>query len=203
MADAAAAVPSFAQMLASLAAPATLAGNAHAWSDDGLADDVAVLSREGAERSRESAVCVPSQEQRHPAGQPVPPRKPPLAERDLHWENSRTPAKSHRLTISEVGSSGLAPAAKSFKRASITIRVSAAECAQLRARAAESGLTLSAYLRSCTLEAESLRAQVKSALAQLRAPAAENPPGSIEKPSLFGRVAQIWPRRGEQKAANA
>jgi len=32
----------------------------------------------------------------------------------------------------------------------------------------EAGLTVSAYLRSCTFEAEALRAQVKEALAELR-----------------------------------
>ena len=63
-----------------------------------------------------------------------------------------------------------ATAAKPPRTASITIRLSEAECAQLRQRAAESGLTVSAYLRSCTLEVESLRAQVKDTLAQLRAP---------------------------------
>jgi hypothetical protein len=55
------------------------------------------------------------------------------------------------------------------KSASIHIRLSLAESAQLRERAAEAGLTVSAYLRSCVLEAETLRAQVKQALAQLRA----------------------------------
>ena len=49
---------------------------------------------------------------------------------------------------------------RNLKSASITIRMSKAECAQLRTRAAEAGLTMSAYLRSCTFEAESLRALV-------------------------------------------
>jgi hypothetical protein len=40
---------------------------------------------------------------------------------------------------------------------------------QLRKRAADAGLSVSAYLRSCTFDAESLRAQVKDALARLRA----------------------------------
>ena len=43
-----------------------------------------------------------------------------------------------------------------------------AECARLHQRAAEAGLTVSAYLRSCALEAEALRAQVKQALAELK-----------------------------------
>jgi hypothetical protein len=57
------------------------------------------------------------------------------------------------------------PAPKCF---SVTVRLSEAENVQLRQRAAEAGLTVSAYLRSCVLEAETLRAQVKEALAQLR-----------------------------------
>ncbi len=84
----------------------------------------------------------------------------------------RTHARSHakdgdaRVACGPIeGNSG-----KPARTASITIRLSEAECAQLRQRAAESGLTVSAYLRSCTLEVESLRAQVKDTLAQLRAP---------------------------------
>jgi hypothetical protein len=54
------------------------------------------------------------------------------------------------------------------KRASVTVRMSREEFIQLRARSVEANLTMSAYLRSCTFEAESLRAQVKQALAELR-----------------------------------
>jgi len=46
--------------------------------------------------------------------------------------------------------------------------MSRAECAQLHSRAAEAGLSVSAYLRSCTFEAETLRAMVKDTMAQLR-----------------------------------
>lgn len=53
--------------------------------------------------------------------------------------------------------------------ASVTFRMSKAECAQLQRRASEAGMTMSAYLRSCTFEAEALRAQVKQALAELKA----------------------------------
>jgi hypothetical protein len=59
------------------------------------------------------------------------------------------------------------------KSASVTVRLSEEENAQLRERAAEAGLTISAYLRSCTLEAETLRAQVKQALTALRAASLE------------------------------
>jgi hypothetical protein len=54
------------------------------------------------------------------------------------------------------------------KRSSITVRLSETECAQLRQRAGDAGLTVSGYLRSCTFEVETLRAQVKEALAALR-----------------------------------
>jgi hypothetical protein len=56
-----------------------------------------------------------------------------------------------------------------LRSASVTIRLSRTECARLHQRAAEAGLTVSAYLRSCAVEAESLRAQVKQALAELKA----------------------------------
>jgi hypothetical protein len=76
-----------------------------------------------------------------------------------------------------------------LKRASITIRLTEPECAQLRRRAAEAGITVSAYLRSCALEVESLRTQVKETLAHLR----ESTP--VPAPSLPSRQKpwfQFW-----------
>jgi Mobilization protein NikA len=58
---------------------------------------------------------------------------------------------------------------ESRKRASVTVRMSRAESVRLQQRAAEAGLTVSAYLRSCAFEVETLRAQVKQTLAELRA----------------------------------
>lgn len=94
-----------------------------------------------------------------------------------------------------------AVARRESRSTSVTIRLSNQECAQLRQRAAEAGLTVSAYLRSCVLEADSLRAQVKEALAELRFT------GKSEKPTvsnlaatiatrrpMFGWLARIWPR---------
>jgi hypothetical protein len=46
-------------------------------------------------------------------------------------------------------------------------------------------LTVSAYLRSCTFEAEALRAQVKEVLAQLSANADEKAPAA-KQPQKFG-----------------
>lgn len=69
------------------------------------------------------------------------------------------------------------------KCASVTVRMSEVEAAQLQQRAAEAGLTVSAYLRSCTFEVEALRAQVKQALTELRATqAVPNVPSSTPPP---------------------
>jgi hypothetical protein len=55
------------------------------------------------------------------------------------------------------------------RRAVVSVRLTEVEIAQLRDRAGESGISVSAYMRSCVLDAEILRAQVKQALAEMRA----------------------------------
>jgi hypothetical protein len=60
-----------------------------------------------------------------------------------------------------------------LKRCTISVRLNLVESEILRLRAAESGMTISAYLRSCVLEADQLRAQVKQALAELRSKTTE------------------------------
>ena len=81
---------------------------------------------------------------------------------------------------------GQAVARRESRSASVTIRLSNQECAQLRQRAVEAGLTVSAYLRSCVLEADSLRAQVKEALAGLRSA------GEGEKPTARNPAPRSW-----------
>ena len=54
------------------------------------------------------------------------------------------------------------------KCVTISVRLSAAEAKTLRRRADESELSVSDYLRSCVLEADQLRAQVKQVLAEVR-----------------------------------
>jgi hypothetical protein len=84
--------------------------------------------------------------------------------------------------------------------------MSKAECAQLHRRAAEAGLTVSAYLRSCTFEAESLRAMVKDTLAQLRSGTTPDKPANPAPPrrARFGRLMNILtPRRGSPRVAQA
>jgi hypothetical protein len=56
---------------------------------------------------------------------------------------------------------------KSERQVSMSLRVAASEQALIKARAAEAGLSISAYLRQCALEVEKLRAQVHHTLALL------------------------------------
>jgi Mobilization protein NikA len=157
---------SFAGMLASLTAPARK--RSPDW-DDELAEDVINLSYERAlstharyrssARDDRSLTDLPDPEPPRAAtsqplaprvSEPLPPKASPV--RPVSEPISSSPAHTERR-----------------KDASITIRLSAVECEQLHQRAAEAGLTLSAYLRSCTLEVETLRTLVKSTLAQLQA----------------------------------
>jgi hypothetical protein len=169
------------------------------WSDDALEDDIATLSYEHALRARAryrsadatdqlltqpvKSGAEPEPECPRPRGLmpavavPAAPTLPPLPPPAAHAE------------------AGLpAPQESSRKCASITIRLSRAECEQLRQRAAEAGLTVSAYLRSCTFEAESLRALVKDTMAQLRAANTMEPPAAPPPPRLSwlqGRVRRL------------
>ncbi len=108
-------------------------------------------------------------------------RKPPLSERGAPL--GRLPLNPGSVGIREWNPEAASPSfaastesglsapsdtlAENRKSASITIRLSKPERALLHQRAAAAGLTVSAYLRSCFLDAENLRAQVKETLAQL------------------------------------
>ena len=191
--------PSFAGLLAALATPTQ--PRALAWSDDNLADDVATLSYERAlhahsrYKSADSvsdpiAPAVPSDRSLTESAEPGPVLGPVPGSIRIHEAipadlPQAAPTAAEQTATPQVASSSNAdvqsenthslPAAfkRNLKCASITIRLSTAESAQLRNRAAEAGLTVSAYLRSCTFEAESLRALVKDTLAQLRSDSSE------------------------------
>jgi hypothetical protein len=149
---------SFAGFLASLAAPPRPAGPE--WNDDQLGDDFATLSCEQALRTHG--------QYRPPASEQGP---APASESDQSRPDCDAPPSPDR----------------SLKRASITIRLTGPECAQLRRRAAEAGLTVSAYLRSCAFEVESLRTQVKETLAQLRESASVPTPPLPSRPRPWSR----------------
>jgi hypothetical protein len=116
------------------------------WSDEELSEDVATLSYESALRTHARIKSAVNSE---PVRTIVPTSEP----------------------TGPVNPTG----GRERKLASVTLRMSKAECEQLRARAAEAGLTVSAYLRLCAFEAEALRAQVKDALAELRRAHAPEP----------------------------
>jgi len=84
----------------------------------------------------------------------------------------------HTLTRQLLASARESQAAE-LKRCTISVRLNQEESEVLRLRAAESGMTVSAYLRSCVLEADQLRAQVKNALAELKHSAANQTAGQI------------------------
>jgi hypothetical protein len=166
---------SFAELLAALAGPAQQ--STPAWNDDGLADDYATLSYERALRAHSRHRSADSYEPASDSSLTGSADPGPVRNREVvpaavlpdRLAGSPQAAASAREDVQPRTALG-APAAldRNLKSASITIRMSKAECAQLHKRAAEAGLTVSAYLRSCTFEAESLRALVKDTLAQLR-----------------------------------
>lgn len=171
---------SFAGIMAALAAPAQKPARNNDGINDGLDDDAATLSYERALRT-------------HSRYKAPEPSDLAFTKSDEAFTQSLDPDVLRFCeAIPDDGDSDIRTAApqavsaslvdpepdaapdlytahdRNLKNASITIRLSKAECAQLRRRAAEAGLTVSAYLRSCTFEAESLRALVKDTLAQLR-----------------------------------
>jgi hypothetical protein len=199
-----AAAPTFERLLVSLAArpDASEAGR----SDDGLEDDVAVFSYEGSLREHrhcraddspaDSRTAIEPKEDSHSEPKPsavshVPGKRLPLA------------FDPGRITIVEAEPPQPKPATRNLKSTSVTVRLSESECAQLRARAAETGLTVSAYLRSCTFEVESLRAQVKDALAQMRpAPAKADPSPSLPPRKPPARwIPRMWTREQDTREA--
>jgi len=150
---------SFAGLLASFAAPQTQAGDrASLWDDGDLGEDVATLSYESALRAAAR-------------NGPMDRADWPQASRSLRLSKNGETALAARSGESAPERANAASAKGrdgELRSASVTVRLSGQELEQLRQRAIEAGLTVSAYLRSCTFEAESLRAQVKAALAELR-----------------------------------
>lgn len=180
---------SFAGLLAALTAPTPKT----AWNNDDLADDVATLSYEHALRNHArykpaepadwgfaQAADLAAQTMMERQAESASSLHAAAAPADQGWNEAVAPR-------SETGGA-TTMFAGNLKRASITIRLSKTECEQLHRRAAAAGLTVSAYLRSCTFEAETLRAQVKATLAELRTTAAanEHTATAVERQSKFG-----------------
>ncbi|MGO8757349.1 MAG: plasmid mobilization protein [Terracidiphilus sp.] len=186
------AAPSFAGLLAAIAKPTAEPANpAPHWNANDLGEDVVTLSYERALRAHarykqaDPGDWGPQEAGIKQDGAPEP----------------GTPLAAPAGAEPPVPACDLPPAAtdRDLRSASVTIRVSKAECEQLRLRASEAGVTVSAYLRSCTFEAEALRAQVKEALAELRSAAAQEGKGAKEQGSkevqldrVLGHVGNLW-----------
>jgi hypothetical protein len=196
----AAELSSFAGFLSALTSPAPSSRN-NSWSDDALADDIATLSYESALKT-------------HARYKPSPEPPPQSSSAFIPERTSPDPGNFIPMGASEPQSSASGPATRSasstangpgdLKSASITIRMSQAECVRLKQRATEAGMTISAYLRSCTFEAEALRGQVKEALAELRAAASVNekqPTSPVKQRKIFDWLLRIFPRHQIQQHA--
>jgi hypothetical protein len=161
---------SFAGLLATIASPPPdTAEDSPLWSSSDLGEDVATLSYERALRAH--ARYRPTNR-----GDGLPMPSDDLGIGASADAAIKTDAAGAIDAAGAAVAADAAPALRSavapdrdLRSASVTVRISKAECARLHQRAAEAGLTLSAYLRSCALEAETLRAQVKQALAEMKA----------------------------------
>jgi hypothetical protein len=148
---------SFAGLLADFASPEKKFPPARDF--DGLAEDIATLTYEHALKTHARYRPFPD-DAVSPETQPAFPGSLPL------FETSATSAD----LVPEQPTHAPVPSADAAlrKSASVTVRLTCAEDEQLRQRAAEAGLTISAYLRSCAFEVETLRAQVKQTIAELK-----------------------------------
>ena len=168
----------FAGLLASLMSPAAKKRDDEAeWPSGELGDDVVTLSYENALRAHSRYRTGIRGGWGSEAGlEPGDAGKLPAA------------AVKERETFTPAAGVSAKPATndRDLRSASVTVRLSAAESERLRVRAAETGLTVSAYLRSCTFEVEALRAQVKNALAELKATAQKEQAPLAEHRGLWG-----------------
>lgn len=163
---------SFAGLLAALALPSRdEEERTSLWSSDDLGEDVATLSYERALRAH--ARYKPAQSGEWETAHAARP--------ETGDEREESPPGEVGGTAKTTPAGALMQQADDLRRASVTIRLSRAECARLHERAAEAGVTVSAYLRSCTFEAEALRAEVKAALADLRAAGVQGTEGPREQ----------------------
>jgi hypothetical protein len=170
----------FASVLASITGKRTT----DSWDDSGLGDDVATISYEQALRSHRRVGSSES------------------ATKALPIENADANSYPAASTLAKLCDK------KGRKSASITLRLTAAEQAQLQERAAAARLSVSAYIRSCIFEAESLRAQVKEALAQMQTASPQtNTIAATGKPSrnwhkrLFPSWSRSWAAKDEEPTA--
>ncbi|MBB6145780.1 hypothetical protein HNQ77_003741 [Silvibacterium bohemicum] len=147
------------------------------------------------------------------AADPEGPKTPPIAARPepslpalTHAATAhprRTPHKpqafrtalAHSVGAGAIG--GLRAGSGEERQVSMTTRVGSSEQALIKIRAAEAGISVSAYLRQCALDVEVLRAQVQQFMAAAaRSRLAELPePSRIAMPVVNGGWFSRWQRR--------
>jgi hypothetical protein len=98
------------------------------------------------------------------------------------------------------GTAGLATTASAVldaKSIALSLRVSNAEQARIRASAGRANLSVSAYLRQCAIGVDDLRDQVELALTKRRQQEtnAAAPPGLSAIPGILGRFGRHWFQR--------
>ncbi len=151
----------FATLLASLASSSNVSTTG--WDNTALAEDVATLSYEKALKTHTRRSGYPEQrltdfeESGGNSFQGLG-QEPRPATQETAELNPKLPVNVSRPSDERAHR----------KSASVTIRLGELENEQLHARAAEAGLSVSAYLRSCIFEVEELRSQVKQTLADMR-----------------------------------
>jgi hypothetical protein len=189
---------SFAGLLATLASPSRdEADPASGWNEGDLGEDVVTLSYERA---------LSAHARYRPADLsdwPVPQPRQTVAG-DTQEEAARPAMQVDGGLTPRASEPSQAANDRDLRTVSVTIRLSKGECTRLHRRAAEAGVTVSAYMRSCTFEAEALRAQVKEALAELKAAASREKPDAPakERRSWFGWFARLHlVRRSAQRVA--
>lgn len=169
----------FAGILATLTAPKPTASEDESlWSSSDLGDDVASLSYERALRT-------------HARYRPTHRGAEFPAPANQSTADTAASAANAKAKLTRESSKNGKPD-RDLRSASVTIRLDKVESARLRERATEAGLTISAYLRSCVLEAETLRAEVKKTLAEIKM-ASEAPPAVQSRKPWFawmGRIAK-------------
>lgn len=85
------------------------------------------------------------------------------------------------------------------RQVAISIRLAPAERAIIKTRAAEAGITASAYIRQCALEMEQLRTQVREAVARMERRVAV--PSTTPKLGFFARcLRRLFHRRSPSLA---
>lgn len=97
----------------------------------------------------------------------------------------------------------VAQPAELARQKAISIRLAPEERELIQARAAEAGITVSAYMRQCVLEMEQLRAQVRKAMAAMERDGGAIAPAPASS-GFFARAARkFFPRRGSVLALRA